>query len=194
MNKKIVSNESLLLVFLLVAILYRIYTASDSSILPNFSPIGAIALFGGAYFSKTWMKFAFPLVLMLISEVLINSLIFKGQYGILHDTWYFTYGILVIIVFIGQKLLTKITVGRVLLASVAASLTYWLLMDATYLFSSQAINVVTNQPLTKDLNGLITAYIQGLPFAKNFMVGTLVFSGILFGGYEFATKKTFAFN
>lgn len=194
MNKKLNTNTGLLVIFLLVAIFYRIYTASNQSILPNFSPIGAIALFAGAYFTNNVMKFAFPIVLMLLSEVIINTVILNSQYGVLHDTWYFTYSILLLIVLIGKYLLKKVTIKNVLLAAVATSLTYWFLIDAAYLFSADAINVLTGQPLTKDFNGLLTAYTQGFPFVKNFIVGTFVFSGILFGGYEFSQKRTLAFN
>ncbi len=39
---------------------------------PNFTPIAAIALFGGAHLGKRWLAFAVPLAALLISDIFLG--------------------------------------------------------------------------------------------------------------------------
>ena len=47
----------------------------------------------------------------------------------------------------------------------------------------------TMQPLIRDVNGLVQCYIQGFPFMRNFLAGTIVYSGIMFGAFEWLKLK-----
>lgn len=173
--------------FLLFAATFRIANASQLDGIPNFSPIGAMALFGGAYFSNRWKAFLFPLLTLLLSDLIINQVVFKGQYGLFHNTWYITYGVFAVIVILGSVLLKNVTVVSVIGASLASTLVYWGIVDFSYwaVASPENINVLTNQPLSRDFSGLMQAYIQGIPFIKNFAIGTTLFSILMFGGIEF---------
>ncbi len=39
---------------------------------PNFTPIGAMALFSGAYLGRKWLAFAAPLAALLLSDAVLG--------------------------------------------------------------------------------------------------------------------------
>src|SRR3990172_12908980 len=48
---------------------------------PNFAPIGAMAIFGAAYFSNRIVAFAIPLLSMWLSDIVINNTIYASYYN-----------------------------------------------------------------------------------------------------------------
>lgn len=173
-----------LMCFILVVALIRVLNAAELTPVSNFTPIGAMGLFGGAYFTKRWKAFAFPLLTLLASDLVVNEVVFNGKYGVMYSGWYWIYGIFALIVFLGRSILTRISIKNVVLAAIVASLSHWILADFT-VWLGGGLDLRTNLPLSRDWTGLVQCLIQGIPFMKNFMAGTLVYSGILFGGYEF---------
>ena len=90
------------------------------------------------------------------------------------------YAALILIVLMGKGLLKKIKVGNLLLASVLASLLFFLVtnlgswwMDPIY---------------PKTALGIIEAYVAGIPFFWNTLTGDLFYTTVLFGGYELIKK------
>ena len=49
---------------------------------PNFSPVEAMALFGGAYLARRWMGVALPLIAMLLSDIALGLLSDKERFRI----------------------------------------------------------------------------------------------------------------
>ena len=47
---------------------------------PNFTPVGAMALFGAAYFSRKYLAFLIPLLAMWMSDLLLNNLVYAKMY------------------------------------------------------------------------------------------------------------------
>ena len=156
----------LMLVIMLLAIM-RIANSAQLTPWSNFTPIGAMGLFGGAYFDKKWKAFLFPLLTLFISDVFINQVIFKGKYGIMYSSWYLIYGIFALIVLLGKVIIKNVTIKNVIGASIAAALTHWLLADFTvWVFGGTDLR--TMQPLSRDVNGLVQCYIQGFPLCEIF--------------------------
>ena len=62
----------LLLIIIFVSII-RVAApfSGDFKVIANFSAVGAIALFGGAYFNNNVKAFAFPLLILLLSDLFI---------------------------------------------------------------------------------------------------------------------------
>ena len=174
-----------LLVMMVGVAAMRIPNAAQLTLWANFTPIGAMGLFGGAYFTSKWKAYAFPLLTLLISDLIINLFIYDGKYGVMYSKWYIIYGIFALIVFFGKILIKKVTIKNIVLASVIAALSHWLIADFT-VWMGGGTDLRTMLPLTKNWAGLIQCYAQGFPFMKNFMMGNLVYSGILFGGFQFA--------
>jgi len=177
----------ILLLMIIVAAL-RIPNAMSISRWSNFTPIGAMGLFGGAYFTKKWKAFAFPLLTLFASDLVINIVVFGGKYGVMYSGWYVIYGIFALIVFFGNWLIKNVSVKNILIASIVAALSHWLLADFS-VWLSGGTDLRTMTPLTKNWAGLIQCYAQGFPFMKNFLMGNLIYSAVLFGGFELAQLR-----
>ena len=81
----------LLLVFITAIAAVRVIINFDTQISPlaNFSPVGAMALFGSAYFNKRWKAFSFPLLMLFLSDFILQQTVFKAYgNGILYGGWY----------------------------------------------------------------------------------------------------------
>ena len=87
--------------FAVVAVI--ILSAALSRLIPhpaNFSPIGSMALFGAAYFSKKYWAFIIPIVTMWLSDLILNNVVYGEYFD--HFVWFysgslFTYGAFVLI-------------------------------------------------------------------------------------------------
>lgn len=186
--KKINPCFAVLLLLMIVVATMRIPNAAQLTPWANFTPIGAMGLFGGAYFISKWKAFAFPLLTLLISDLIINLFVFDGKYGAMYSGWYVIYGVFALIVFYGKRILQKVSVKNVVIASLVAAVSHWLIADFI-VWIGGGIDLRTMTPLTKNWAGLVQCYVQGFPFVKNFLIGTLVYSGILFGGFELAKQR-----
>lgn len=131
--------------------------------LPNFTPVLALALFGGFYLSPRRAMFM-PLVMMMLSDLLIG----------LHETILFTWGSVLLISFLGLLLRSRKNFGNVALAATAASVLFF---------------IVTNfgawlAMYPKTSLGLQQCFVAALPFFRNTLLSTLIYCAVLFGGYE----------
>lgn len=172
-----------LLCFILTLALIRIINVAQPSAVANFTPIGAMGLFAGAYFSQRGKALFFPLLTLFISDMVINNVIYGGQYGFIYDGWYWVYGIFALIVLLGNVLLKKVSLRNVIAASIAAAITHWVLSDFT-VWLSGGTDIRTQLPLSRDWAGLQQALAQGFPFMRNFLAGTLAYGALFFGGFE----------
>src|SRR2546430_16876942 len=82
---------------------------------PNVTPIAAMALFGGAYFSHRAAAFLVPLAAMVLSDLFLGF----------HPTTPFVYGSFALIVLIGYGLLGRKTVLPVAMASLRSSVMFF---------------------------------------------------------------------
>lgn len=150
----------------------------------NFTPIGAIALFGAAYFNRQWLMLAIPFAALFLTDLFINNVIYKELYGgnfTLITSWWI-YAAFAMVMLAGFGLLgKKVTAIRVLGASLSASAIFFLVTN----FSVWA--ETTMYP--KDLTGLMACYTAGIPFLGNTVLGDLFFSAAMFGVYEWAKNK-----
>jgi hypothetical protein len=138
---------------------------------PNFTAIGAMALFGGAYFSRKSLAFAVPLIAMFFSDMIIGF----------HQGMYAVYLSFIFIVMIGLTLKNKKKAGNVFLASVSASVLFFVITNFAQWLS---------YPLySKDIAGLIACYVAAIPFFHYTLLGDLFFVGALFGLFELAKMK-----
>jgi len=186
--EKINPRFAVILLLMIVVAAMRIPNAAQITPWANFSPIGAMGLFGGAYFNSKWKAFAFPLLTLFVSDLIINIFIFDGKYGVLYSGWYVIYSIFALIVFYGKWMIQKVAVKNVLLACIVAAVSHWLLADFT-VWLGGGTDLRTMMPLAKNWAGLLQCYVQGVPFMRNFLLSNLVYGGILFGGFELAQRR-----
>ena len=138
---------------------------------PNVSPVAAMALFGGAYFSDRRVAFLVPFLALLLSDVLIG----------LHDTMVYVYAGFALTVVIGFWVGNKLNVGRTAIAVLASSVLFFIITN----FGAWASFGL--YPMTTE--GLMQAYVAAIPFFQNSLLGNLVFTTLLFGGYALLQRN-----
>jgi len=149
-------------------------------VLANFSPIGAIALFGGCYFLNKKVAFLVVLASILISDLALNYFVYFGEFKLLYNGIFFNYFSIALTVLIGA-LIKKVKFESILLCSSLAAFTHWLISD---------IGVWLYSPLyPKTFEGLIACFVAAIPFLQNMLLGNLFFSFVLFGLFELSSKK-----
>ena len=138
---------------------------------PNFAPIAAMALFGGAYFSKKTFAFIIPLAAMFLTDMII---------GIYSYAW-IVYLSFAIIVVLGIVMLKKVSVKKLIFASVTASVSFFAITN----FGVWALGTL----YPKTPAGLMASYTAAIPFFQNSLIGDLFFVGVMFGVYELVKHK-----
>ncbi len=186
--QKINPRFAVLAIIMVAAAAMRIPDAAQATPMVNFTPIGAMGLFGGAYFSQRWKAVLFPLLALFVSDLIINVFVYNGQFGLMYRGWYWVYGAFVLIAFIGRWIIRKVTVQNVLLAALAATLTHWLITDFS-VWLGGGVDLRTMQPLSRDWSGLVQCYVQAIPYMRNFLLGAIVYSGIMFGAFEWMQRR-----
>jgi len=155
----------------LTAILVAIVLAAALRLVPhppNFSPVGAIALFGGAYFGRRALAFAAPLGALLLSDAILGF----------HSAMAFVYAGVALIVLVGWAVRSRLTPLRIAGAALASSLLFFALTN----FGVWLIDGMYPQTLA----GLVACYVAAIPFFQNTIAGDLFYSALLFGGFALA--------
>lgn len=158
----------------MIVLVMMVLGAAFSRIIPhpwNFTAVGAMALFGGAYFSDKRLSLAVPLAALMLSDLVLGGF---------HSTTFFVYAGFALIVMMGWVLTDKKSVARLGGLSLAASSVFFLVsnfgvwvMDGMY-------------PMTA--NGLVQCYVAAIPFFGYQVAGDLFFVTVMFGGYELVKK------
>ncbi|UTW62526.1 hypothetical protein KFE98_21435 [bacterium SCSIO 12741] len=145
---------------------------------PNFTPIGAMALFAGAALGRNWIKWILPIGALFISDLVLNNTVYAHMndgFVLFHESVLWVYASMLAIVAIAPMLIRKLSAGSVLLGSLSASVLFFL---GTNFGAWMSMNMY---PMTWD--GLMTCYAAGVPFFGYNVLGDLVFSTALFGGF-----------
>ncbi len=155
--------------------------AALSRIIPhpmNFAPLGAMALFGAAYFGKKGSGLLCVILAWFVSDLVLNNFIYTTQSGFSLFTKgsIFIYGSIVLIYILGKILFKKITVGRMLAGSLSASVIFFTISNFGVWMQGGLY------PMT--WGGLITCYSMAIPFFQSTLSGDLLYSGLLFIAYE----------
>ena len=131
---------------------------------PNFSPIAAIALFGGAKFADKRLAFLVPLGAMLLSDLVLGF----------HRLMPVVYGSFALTVCLGFWVRRHPRAWSIGVAALAAAVLFF---------------VITNLGVwalgsfyAKTPAGLVACYVAAIPFFQNTLVSDLLYAGLLFGG------------
>ena len=190
MKKIIHPRTVVLLLMICLAAAWRLFAPGRqlaSLSLENFTPLGAMALFGGCYFANKWKAFLFPLLALFLSDIIIMQLIYpEHSKAFLYEGWPWVYGTFALIVFMGH-FIKKVSVKSVFVSAASAALLHWVISDFGVWLSG--IDITTGLPFTKDISGLLKCYILAIPYLKNILMGNLVFSALMFGSFELAQRR-----
>jgi len=144
----------------------------------NFTAIGAMCLFGGAYFGRKSVALLVPMLALFLSDVVLAAVIYG--FRSLSVVWmsYLLFGLTTLL---GMTLRGRVTFLNVTAAAVVASAGFFLISNFHVWYTG------TLYPHTAA--GLGACYIAAIPFAKNMLLGNLFYSGVLFGGYEMLSMR-----
>jgi hypothetical protein len=139
---------------------------------PNFTPIGAMALFSGAYFSRKWLALAAPLGALLLSDFILGF----------YDGMIVQYAATALAVAIGWLAIgRKRTLPRIGGGAIASAVLFFLLTN----FGVWA----TSGMYPHTVEGLGACYAAALPFFQNSLAGDFFWSAVLFGGFALAERS-----
>ena len=138
----------------------------------NFAPIGALALFGGAYFSSKRAAILLPLLTLVAGDV------FTG----FHRLIFYVYASFLVSVAIGFWLRKCKSVARIGAATLAGAIQFFLVSNFAVWVES-----IGNYP--KNLGGLAECYIAGIPLFWNTLAGDAFYAALLFGVMVLAEKR-----
>ena len=143
----------------------------------NFTPVGAIALFAGAFLTDRKLAVLVSLAALAFSDLLLELLYGTGFY----PDMIFVYGSLFITVGIGTKLAGNTNAQRVMSATLLTSVTFFLITN----FGVWALSGMYSHTFS----GLMDCYVAGIPFFRGTLMGDLFYSTLLFGGFALAKMK-----
>lgn len=154
-----------------LALITAIFAAAAMRLVPhppNFSPIAAMALFSGAYLPKRPLAFAAPFGALLLSDLVLG---FYAGIG-------FVYFSFALVVMIGWLLSSRRSPLRIGAAALASAIVFYAITNfAMWLFSGLYPHSV---------GGLVACYGAAIPFFQNSLAGDLVYTALMFGGFEAA--------
>lgn len=160
--KQVLKNLAIPVVFIMIGMVARIIPHA-----PNFTPIAAMALFGGAYLGRK-QAFILPILAMILSDFIIGFDSVPMRLTV--------YGSFLLMVLAGFWLKKHNKFGGVLAASLFSSILFF----ATTNFAVWAFGTM----YPKTLAGLTESYVFAIPFFRNTLLGDLFYSGAFFGGYK----------
>ena len=127
---------------------------------PNFTPIIAVAIMSGYLFKNLYTSLLVLVSSMLISDIFISF----------HGNMFFIYLSLFIITYFFYKISNKINIKNFFFYGFFGSLIF-------YIISNFGVWILSDM-YAKSLNGLFSCYFLALPFFKNTLFSTLIFSYI----------------
>jgi len=143
---------------------------------PNFSPVEAIALFGGAYFASRQWAAVVPLLALLVSDLALGALHGADYASYLGSPAFWSvYACIALSVVLGFGLRGRVRGERVIGYALAGSVLFFVVTNFAAWLSDPTY--------PKTIGGLGAAYVAGIPFFRWTALGTLFYSALLFGGF-----------
>ena len=138
--------------------------------IPNFTPLLAVALFAGALLPRKWAVIV-PVALYALVDLMVGW----------HPTIAFTWGSMALIAVIGQKHLQNRSWKRVAGTSLVSALLFYVI---TNFGAWIALSVYP-----KNLAGLVECYVAAIPFFRNTLASSVLYSFVLFGAYDIVAGR-----
>jgi hypothetical protein len=138
---------------------------------PNFSPVVAVALFGGAALADRKLAFIVPMAAMFVADLFIGF----------HNTMVFVYLAMGLVVALGCVLANKRKPLALVAAALAGSGVFFVISNTGMWWLSGSYGY--------SLNGLLLCFTAALPFFHNTLLATVLYSALLFG-FEYGLKRS----
>ena len=158
-NSYLSKKQLIIIAFMLIAVLFRLVPH-----LPNFTPITAIALFGGLYFSNKTLAYVVPLFIMVLSDLFLGF----------HSISIVVYAAFLFVSFIGTQS-KKPSVFAILLSSISF-----------FVITNFGVWLIS---YPKSWVGLVECYTLAIPFFRNSLLGDFFYAGLMIYGFNFVQKR-----
>jgi hypothetical protein len=132
---------------------------------PNFTPVIALALFGGIYL-KQKQALLLPLLLLAVTDLILGS----------HQTMLFTWGSVLLISLIGFKIRKNKTFFSVVGVSFVSAIMFFVITNFGVWL------VAGLYPRTAA--GLLECFMLAIPFFRNTLASTVIYTMVFAGVYE----------
>ena len=151
-------------VFLIILVLFsRIIPHT-----PNFTPLISIVLVSSILF-KGKRYFALPLIGLFLSDILLEIFHFNGY--IFSSIFFWTYASLLLVFIFSFRFNNGINIKNILFHSFSGALIFFIVSN---------FGVWVMGGYSYSMTGLIACYTLAIPFFKNTLSSTLIYSAILF--------------
>lgn len=138
----------------------------------NFTPLLALAIFGGACFKNRLLAFALPMGAIVLSDILLGL---KPENTFPYGGMAINYSAYALAALTGLWLRRRQQRwGPILGVSLLVSLQFFLISNFSAWVSGHSA-----YPMT--FGGLMTAYAAGIPFFKGTFLGTMIYTPLFFG-------------
>jgi hypothetical protein len=172
----------LLIIIVIAAIRVANNFSSNITVLVNYSPLAAMALFGGAYFKGNAKPLLFPLMAIFISDIILFNTVYKDYgNGILYDGWLWVYGAFLLIALSAKLIIKKVNAQNIAIAIVIAVLIHWIITDIGVWIGSKTY--------AQTFAGFVECLNAAIPFELRLLLATVIYGAIMFGVFEVMQRK-----
>jgi hypothetical protein len=131
----------------------------------NFTPVGALTLFGGTKLKNKFAAVLVPLAIMAMTDFYLGF----------HNLIFFTWGSMILVALIGFWIRKKYGFRRIAGGTLAGSVVFFVITN---------FGVYLQGWYGHGFSGLAQAYVMAIPFFRNSLAGDIFYSAAFFGCYE----------
>ncbi len=165
MNKVVSPRVIFVLTAIGVAALTRVLPHA-----PNFTAVGAMALFAGACMSSRWLSLVIPMAALFITDLFLGF----------HNTMWAVYGAVAATTMLGWIIRDRQNVLSITAASLASIAIFFFITNAAMWvvgFFGPGLYPQTGA-------GLALSIESGIPFLNNSILSQLIYTGAMFGAFH----------
>ncbi|MGB1206253.1 MAG: DUF6580 family putative transport protein [Chitinophagales bacterium] len=187
-NKTINSTSKLVIAMLVITAIVSLFIRLMPHI-PNFTPIGAMCLFAGAYVSQRKLAIFLPLLALFISDLVLHVSYLQGfqEFPGFYESIYINYiafACMVLMASFGLK--NKANWFKIPMTTFAASIAFFLVSNLGVWLTS------TVMYMPKSLATLVECYVAAIPFFWTTLAADLCYTTVLFGAFFWLKKNAFS--
>ena len=167
-------------IIILTSIIVALITIRVIFNIPNFNPIGAIALMVGILFQKRSTAFLITLGALFLGDFMLGLSSPTYMEYMFSTTFLFVYISFIFIIMLGMALKNRASLLSVIAGSILSAIIFFLITNAG---SWLALDY------SKSFSGLMSSYAAGIPFFRATLVSQLLFSFVIYVLYNLATQR-----
>ena len=145
--------------------------------MPDFSPVFAALLFGGAQLKRRDVIW-YPVALLAVSDFVLTTWVYRMRMGWGQNIIWLAFAVVALV---GYWLRKHESVGSVGFAALAGPTVFFVVSNFGAWLNGHMY------PATWD--GLVKCYVAALPFYPNSLLATVVYTAVLFGANEIYCRR-----